>query len=367
MTKIEIPGTPALLIRIHDDEMQAYLQRCPYASGADSEMNARGLAGVRGGLEIRNPREPATVEFQTSAESALSTAATERFRALARRAGLDEDTIARSLDDYGWKARNLPAETRHVLSIGCGDGRELLFLRAVLPEARITAYDWKNGLLPGIAEVATATFGEANFLQLLATGPDRHDAIFSNHVLEHMYDPDEVLRNLHRCLRPGGALVSALPMDGAVGAPMFERLLLAARNPASVHALDMDWIDAGHPWKTNPPDLREAVLRAGFVSCRLIQRPDHLSRTVARGGADFERDKRIATAGNRALFGWLTEVAKRVSSEPPTPLRRAWFAVQARSRFGSNRVKNDFSEEVVFVARKGGDETLEQRQPTLGS
>lgn len=37
------------------------------------------------------------------------------------------------------------------------------------------------------------------------------DLILCNHVLEHVSDPDRALRELHRCLKPGGVLVAQTP------------------------------------------------------------------------------------------------------------------------------------------------------------
>ena len=40
---------------------------------------------------------------------------------------------------------------------------------------------------------------------------DQFDCIICSHVLEHLYEPNEVLRRLRRSLSPGGTLIVALP------------------------------------------------------------------------------------------------------------------------------------------------------------
>jgi trans-aconitate methyltransferase len=48
------------------------------------------------------------------------------------------------IDDYGWEANLVPPETKDALVLGCADGTELMFLRAVLPDANITALDYED-------------------------------------------------------------------------------------------------------------------------------------------------------------------------------------------------------------------------------
>ena len=55
---------------------------------------------------------------------------------------------------------------------------------------------------------------------------NRFDLILCNHVLEHVSDPMRALRELHRCLRPGGTLVAQTPYS-----PMLRRTLEITEKP----------------------------------------------------------------------------------------------------------------------------------------
>ena len=345
-------GFPALLIRVSNEAMQAYLQQYPLASGPDETMNERCVEEVRHSFEIRLSAECADVVQLTPPECELSIAALQRFLELARRVSLGSGPTAVVLNDLGWKVNRLPPEARDVLSIGCGDGIELLFLRAVLPEARITAYDWKDKLLPGIGTAADVTYREVNFVEFLAGSSEQYDVIFSNHVLEHMYDPARILRVLFDRLRPGGILISALPLDGMKDVPFVDDLLAIAKAPDRLHPLDMQWVAAGHPWKTNPSDLHATLCASGFRQCQMLQRENHRSRHFAGSPASYKKHRDVRLRAFRILFGSLNRVAKRIALRPSPAFVRLWFAVQSRSAIGISRLRNEFSDEVLLVARR---------------
>ena len=48
-------------------------------------------------------------------------------------------------------------------------------------------------------------------LQEAAFPDDHFDVVFSSHVMEHIADPAELLAEMHRVIRPGGALVTVIP------------------------------------------------------------------------------------------------------------------------------------------------------------
>jgi SAM-dependent methyltransferase len=171
---------------------------------------------------------------------------------------------------------------KNVLVIGCGKGEELLFLCAVLTQARITALDYRDELSPALKQATGVRLIVGNMNEILPRLGQEFDLICSNHTLEHLYKPAETLAKLVSVLRPEGALISTLPMDGMSS----NRFLTDVRKVVdrkNSHPLDVVYLDAGHPWKTNPVDLVATLLEAGFESPRLYQREQHLSR-VANGG-----------------------------------------------------------------------------------
>lgn len=103
----------------------------------------------------------------------------------------------------------VPAEARAILDVGCGAGgnARLLRLRGAVVDG-VT-------LSPAEADLARAECRSVwlhdleDGLPAEATGP--YDAVLCSHVLEHLRFADAVLRGARSVLRPGGALVVALP------------------------------------------------------------------------------------------------------------------------------------------------------------
>jgi len=105
-------------------------------------------------------------------------------------------------------------EQRRLLDVGCGNGSFLVHMRklgwevtGIEPdEEAISAAREKFGL-----EAFHGSLEEAKF-------PDGHfDAITMNHVIEHVLDPIELLKECNRILRPGGTLVVVTPNINSLG------------------------------------------------------------------------------------------------------------------------------------------------------
>ncbi|MDA3896726.1 MAG: class I SAM-dependent methyltransferase [Desulfobacteraceae bacterium] len=61
------------------------------------------------------------------------------------------------------------------------------------------------------------------------------DAITMNHVIEHMLDPIDAIKNCFRLLKPGGVLVIATPNAESIGAMHFKSLWRGWEPPRHIH------------------------------------------------------------------------------------------------------------------------------------
>jgi SAM-dependent methyltransferase len=350
-------GCLAIQIEIADPELQAYLQRYPFAEGPKREMNERGKKAIAAGIRFRAAGPKITPAMLSEEQARLTTGEQGRVNELLDRIGMSAMQKQVQVNDFGWEANLVPRETKSVLVVGCGDGIELIFLRAVLPEARITAIDYRNSLLPGLAEAVGLTFFEGDIGKHLPTLSREYDLAFSNHTMEHLYAPDQMLAILANLLVAGGYILSTMPMVGLEGTPFLEEVLRfttrrATDATAEIHPLELVYFDAGHPWKTNPGDLAATVKRAGFTDVRIFQRENHRSRPLQLTPRQFRRRRGFMVCLNRLFVSPVRRVTMSLfPRKVPRQLPKLFFAVERRLPFGTNYIVNLFSEEALFLAR----------------
>jgi hypothetical protein len=184
---------------------------------------------------------------------------------------------------------------------------------------------------------------------LLATFGQEFDLISSNHTLEHLNTPNE-LRTLAGLLRQHGALISTLPMDGMDGSPFLEKVKDTVKKKTA-QPLDVVYLDAGHPWKANPTDLGVRFQEVGVERPLLYQRQLH--RFASFGERRFKAQLAFGRALQTLFFGLPRSIAKVLfSKNPPRIFCRVLLGLERRVWFGSNNLKNRYTQEVMVLARK---------------
>jgi SAM-dependent methyltransferase len=343
----------AFQLTVQDSSMRRYLQRYPFLLGPDDAMNERGHQVIYDGLRPRNRQQVATpVNRLMPPETKLAAEEMERLLRIMDESRIAQSERAEMIDDYGWEANLVPRDTKAALVLGCADGRELMFLRAVLPDATITALDYENQMSEALKQAVGVRFFQGDMNALLESFGQEFDLVSSNHTLEHLYTPNEVLTTLAGLLRPNGALISTLPMDGMDASPFIEKVRDAAAKKMA-HPLDVVYLDAGHPWKTNPADLEMTFQEAGFERPLLYQRQLHLSRYASFGEKRFKAELAFGRALHTLFFGWPRSIAKVLFSQnPPKIFCRVLLGLERRVWFGSNNLKNRYTYEVLVLARK---------------
>jgi ubiquinone/menaquinone biosynthesis C-methylase UbiE len=341
---------PGILIRITDPELQIYLQNYPFASGPDIETNRRCRQAIIANLEIRPCGGPASLTIMQGDQKTLTQEETFRIQTLMEKAGLNYQEKQKLLREYVWKMAVIPRDAKNVLVIGCGIGDELLFIHTVLPDATITAVDFEEKLRPTIKNLINVNFIRRNVNDLCNDILPSFDLIFSNHVLEHMYNPDAILRFFAQV---SNSLVATLPMDGAQDAVFAKWVLKVIRQKPRLHPTDFIMIDAGHPWKTNQNDLKNTLSNAGYTDIQFYLRSDHIAREFEGGEDSFKIKKLIGSCLNTMIFGTMRNILKILfPTTLPKIFLKIFFGLENRLWFGSNRLKNMFTPEVLIVANK---------------
>jgi SAM-dependent methyltransferase len=262
--------------------------------------------------------------------------------------GINGKIINDWIVNLGWKVNTIPKDAKDVLVIGSASCREALFIRHLLPHAKITCVDFVDARIPNIELVLNIKFIAGDFNDLLASG-EKFDVVFSNHVLEHLFDPGKTLRLIKSALRDRGCLISAMPLDGQPNVPFSETL-----NRKNLHPLDFCTVDVAHGWKTNITNLLRELRASGFSEINFQGRDKHysvLEHTFPNKDA-FERRARLGVKLNRIFFASGRGVLKKVfPDQVPLPVMKIVFGIERRFWFGSNRLKNEFSVECLVTAR----------------
>jgi SAM-dependent methyltransferase len=118
-----------------------------------------------------------------------------------------------------------------VLDLGCGSGVDtLLAAQRVGPRGKVIGVDMTEPMVTA-AQPACAACGAANVetrlctAQQLGIGDESVDVVISNGVINLCPDKEQVLREIHRVLRPGGRLqVADMSLVDGVNPELLERV-----------------------------------------------------------------------------------------------------------------------------------------------
>lgn len=159
-----------------------------------------------------------------------------------------------------------PQPGERILDLGCGDGA--LTARIAAAGARVTGVDNSPELIAAArARGLDVIQGDGQALEFDA----EFDAVFSNAALHWMLRPGEVLRGVHRALKPGGRFVGEFGGKGNVAS-------IVAALAAVLEQNGMDG-EQGQPWYFPSADeYREQLERHGFEVCSIeaVERPTPL-------------------------------------------------------------------------------------------
>jgi 2-polyprenyl-6-hydroxyphenyl methylase/3-demethylubiquinone-9 3-methyltransferase len=98
-----------------------------------------------------------------------------------------------------------------VLDVGCGNGA--LARRLADNGFDVSGVDWDPKAITIAAErIPEGSFSTCVFTE--APPVTDFDAVVSTEVIEHLFNPNELLEFAHRALRPGGTLIITTPYHG---------------------------------------------------------------------------------------------------------------------------------------------------------
>ncbi len=145
----------------------------------------------------------------------------------------------------------------NMLDIGCGTG----WISRIWAEsgARVT------GLEPSQTRAAIARERGIRVLSCYAEEMDldeKFDLIVIRHVIEHLENPADILKNLQSRLTPGGLLLIIVPNIDCIGRKVFDT--------------DWTWVLLWHCNFFNPKSMRTLLGNCGYKSASMYQTPSPL-------------------------------------------------------------------------------------------
>jgi SAM-dependent methyltransferase len=184
---------------------------------------------------------------------------------------------------YAWLAGLVaPAAGERVVDLGCGESPVLGLVQTQLDGGVAVGID---NSAEALRAARTSLSGRTLLIQSDLADPlpladASMDVVFSHDVLEQLPDPDALLRQVWRVLRPGGRLV--------LGHPDFDTAVLAGADVSLTRRLVHAYCDTQHPWMPRADGtigrrLPEIVLRSPLtldqVTARVL-----LTRSLEEGG-----------------------------------------------------------------------------------
>jgi len=210
-----------------------------------------------------------------------------------------------------------PVPGGELLDVGCGGGAQLVQMRrlgwrgtGVDPDARAVEMATRvHGL-----DVRRGTLAEQGF----AAG--RFDAVTLSHVIEHVHDPEGLLRECARVLKPGGRLVAVTPNAASLGRRRLGTSWIGLQPPRHLYLFDC-------------ATLARLAVRAGLrvLTMRSSVRNAEFSWLLGRGVLAS-----WPTPGQRPPGGWAGRRAR-------------WFQL---AEWALTRLGVEAGEELVLIATR---------------
>jgi len=202
-----------------------------------------------------------------------------------------------------------------LLEIGCGSGSRLAMLRKL-------GWEVEGQEIDPLAAVQGQKKHDLRIhigtLESLGLPDDTYDAVILNHVIEHVHDPVQLLRECRRVMKPDGVLTAVTPNASSYGHSYFLSQWRGLEPPRHLHLFSC-------------ANLQKIAEKAGFSRLK-IWTTAAKAETFARGSLQLSTRKQ-----------------GRSSTDLATEVRAMLFQVRA---WAVHRLKPFTGEECVLMAFK---------------
>lgn len=142
-----------------------------------------------------------------------------------------------------------------LLDVGCGAGGQLYHLQEM--GWRVSGTEPDPKAVTVARELLGTDYVYEGSLEDAGFNENTFDAVISNHVLEHLSDPLETLKECHRVMKPGAQITFATPHIESLGSHYFKEYWRGLEIPR-------------HLFLFTTKSLEEMAQRAGFKNIRVL-------------------------------------------------------------------------------------------------
>ena len=141
------------------------------------------------------------------------------------------------------------------LDIGCGEGVNTMFLAQLVKAKYIKGVEVVEERANKAREKGIECYNADVDLASLPFESNTFDFVFCGDIIEHLYNPNHLLKEVSRILKPHGKVLITTPNLGAWHARL---LLLLGYQPYNVH-VSFDHYEAGKPFRRAPNAGRDHI------------------------------------------------------------------------------------------------------------
>ena len=178
LSQTETDAAAAMLIAVADHRLQKYMQTYPFLDGPDEALNLECFREIRSHFRARALEAPVEAISLGLEQTTLGSEVLSRLREMLQQIGISAEEQGKLIQKLAWKVRDVPAAARRILVLGHGGGYELLFLRAVAPQAEIYTIDWVDATDPKIRELVKPKIAFGNFWNEIKAAKGGFDVFF---------------------------------------------------------------------------------------------------------------------------------------------------------------------------------------------
>ena len=259
-------------IKINND-FQKDIQSYPFINSKDKKINEHVINYLKSGnLEVNEKEidnKKTIINWDNIDEKISYEALLEKIKIFKLENVIREKSLKNAYSRLNWKFEKINFNKKKILSLGSGDGLELIYLRIKFPESEIYSVDWVDKIEPKLLSNLNINFEKNSMYEYLKKNQNTFDFIYAGYVLEHSYEVNSLLKSINDSLVAGGVLVSNIPLISYYGTDYYD-FLKKTFIDKKINQIDGALIDLGHPWKTNEYDLYETLKYNNFEQINIF-------------------------------------------------------------------------------------------------